>query len=295
MTGKEKSRDLFSESAEELTLKRIDLNVEVFICIAEQKFREAIAKLNEIAQIDQELEGEITNGTLFRLADAHAGLKDWPRAAEVSFSLKEQIARQRDRLEEKIRQGIALTEAEEINYSTLPQLLAVTEKRFPLYRDYNERIVSLKNLLKERLSSSGESIQENVINLRYKLFLQALPGAFQQAMEEAISSLLERLGNVSKGSVVYRQIIDIVFSYVVSYVMKVDPENERFLIDPIFYEDLGEDLRNLKKVENPLAWEERIKNRAEKIMDRKRQFISENQDIFAALENKLEQAFHHYD
>jgi hypothetical protein len=296
MDAKDDSQDLSGKSPDDLLLKRENLNTEIFELVASQEYIEALTRLEEAAQVDAELEGDVANGTLFKFADIHAALKNWPEAGRYMSVLLHRAEEDLAALSYKISQGHVLNESENMNFHSLPQLIDICGKRLSLYRDYGERIVSLRELLKTRQGKYG-SLKENVAELRLKLFVTALPEALRTPVKQVIHELSERMHVASKGDETYREIVDVVSSYVICCCEEADPENERFFIDTIFYEDIEpeDERKKLEKVQNPLAWEDRLKNRAHKILQKKALFIAKHQDIFDKLRSELDRVFHYFE
>ena len=143
------------ESLEILLRKRSDLNAEITEAIDQDRFKDALKMLKEVEELDAVLDGEVTNSTLFRSADASAGLRDWAEAARYGETLRDKVKCDIAELKAKAERE-PLAAAESINLQSLPQLLAIVERRLPLFQDYGQRLSSIRELLTDPESSEND-------------------------------------------------------------------------------------------------------------------------------------------
>lgn len=272
---------LSESSIDEMFIVRSDMGAEVMAHIAEQQYKEALQKMSTLVEMDEQLDGSISNANLLRFADIYAGLQRWGEAAESLLQLQAHIEVQIAEIEAMDEMGAAAR----ITLPTLQQLLNnIIPARVRMYQDLGERIHALRTLVSDKFESMEKGDVRNVIQeLRFNLALCSLPTALRPIITAFIEDLCEK--NNASNKEFYRQ-ADTVFCYLADYFGEIDPKNKRYFVDICMEMPTDPNFEDgrVAKTYNQLASEERISNRSQRVLRHNKDFIETNKEDFEKLE-----------
>lgn len=278
---------------DQLTTERSDLNGEVTVLLEDHKFDEALAKMDGIVALDCQIDGGITNDNLLRFADIYAVKGDWWAAKESILQLQSQVEAKISGLESTENLDYEERMAQKMSLDSLRRLQEeIILNRLRMYEDFGERVRGLRSLVRGNIERTGNDDFRDVIRgLRFNLAINTFPVFLCSSLIQCIADLSKSIGiDPDKCKAELFRIADVVFSYATVYFDKIDPDNQRYLVDICLEcpDEPGFEGSRVAKTYNQIASEERILNRARRILSNNLDLIEANGRSFLYIEEIID-------